>query len=337
MKIVSSQVSLQSHTSQQTIHSQVFKTSTDEFSRLISNTKEEFHSKTAEVIENNTKYMIETKEDLPIKSSIYRHLAEDIMVMFTVDENNPLRQDSQTNNNTQDDKLLKFLSSAGTQTIQRINEHYKKNEINFKAQAIIKTTDKEINIDLNITYTKEFYEANKQRVNSAGDTFKDPLIIKYDLSSNYFDSISQELSFKFDINSDGMKLDIPLLKEGSGFLALDKNSNGLIDDGNELFGPNTQNGFAELRQYDEDKNGWIDENDSIFKDLVIWSKNERGNDTLMALGDANVAAIYLKDITTDFHYDKSVHEGLAYLKQSSIFLTQEGKAGLVTGVDFKVS
>ena len=281
--------------------------------------------------------MIETKEDLPIKSSLYRHLAEDIMVVFTVDENNPTIENYQTNDDTQKEELLKFLSTAGKKTIERINEYYKKNEINFKAQAIIKTTDKEINIDLNITYTKEFYEANKQRVNSSGDTFKDPLIIKYDLSSNYFDSISEELSFKFDINSNGEKLDIPLLKEGSGFLALDKNSNGLIDDGNELFGPHTQNGFAELRQYDEDKNGWIDKNDSVFKNLIIWTKNENGDDFLMALDDANVGAIYLTDIQTDFVYDKSVQEGLAYLKQSSIFLTQDGEAGLVTGVDFKVS
>jgi hypothetical protein len=31
-----------------------------------------------------------------------------------------------------------------------------------------------------------------------------------------------------------------------------------------LFGPQTGNGFAELAEYDEDKNNWIDENDSIY-------------------------------------------------------------------------
>ena len=166
---------------------------------------------------------------------------------------------------------------------------------------------------------------------------QDPLIIQYDLSSEYFDTISDTMSFGFDINNDGEENSIPLLKEGSGFLALDKNSNGSIDNGNELFGPNTNNGFAELREYDEDGNDWIDENDSVFTDLRVWAKNEKGEDNLIALADANVGAIYLSDVSSSFDYDKSANEGLAHLKSTSIFLTEEGKTGLVTGVDFAVS
>ncbi len=37
-----------------------------------------------------------------------------------------------------------------------------------------------------------------------------------------------------------------------------------INDGSELFGTSSGDGFKDLATYDEDENGWIDENDSIF-------------------------------------------------------------------------
>ena len=54
-----------------------------------------------------------------------------------------------------------------------------------------------------------------------------------------------------------------MLGKGSGFLALDKDGNGKIDDGNELFGTKSSDGFGDLREYDSDGSGWIDENDEI--------------------------------------------------------------------------
>ena len=217
------------------------------------------------------------------------------------------------------------------------NEYTKNNSIDFDAKAIIKTAHKDIDIDLNISYTQDFYEKYKENVSFDNLAMQDPLIIQYDLSSEYFDTISDELSFEFDINNDGEQNSIPLLKEGSGFLALDKNSNGLIDNGSELFGPSTNNGFGELKQYDEDGNNWIDENDTVFNDLRVWAKNDVGEDKLIALADANVGAIYLSDVSSSFDYDKSANENLAHLKSTSIFLNEDGEAGLVTGVDFAVS
>ena len=35
--------------------------------------------------------------------------------------------------------------------------------------------------------------------------------------------------------------------------------------------------FKDLAEYDEDHNGWIDENDSIFSKLKVWTKDENGN------------------------------------------------------------
>lgn len=56
---------------------------------------------------------------------------------------------------------------------------------------------------------------------------------------------------------------------GSGFLALDRNQNGVVDDGSELFGTQSGDGFAHLALYDQDSNGWIDANDPVFDKLRI--------------------------------------------------------------------
>ena len=67
----------------------------------------------------------------------------------------------------------------------------------------------------------------------------------------------------------------------------------MINDGNELFGTKSGDGFKDLAKYDKDRNGWIDEADDIFDDLRIWTKDEQGNDKLLTLKEAGVGAIYL--------------------------------------------
>ena len=82
--------------------------------------------------------------------------------------------------------------------------------------------------------------------------------------------------FFFDIDADGKKDEISELAAGSGYLALDHNNDGKINDGSELFGPESGDGFADLAEYDDDGNGWIDENDAVWKKLKIWCRNKKG-------------------------------------------------------------
>ena len=59
------------------------------------------------------------------------------------------------------------------------------------------------------------------------------------------------------------------METGNAFLSLDKNSDGIINDGSELFGAASGNGFADLAKYDEDGN-------EIFVETKLyagWSKN----------------------------------------------------------------
>jgi hypothetical protein len=218
--------------------------------------------------------------------------------------------------------------------IEKTITYEKKDAIAFNTQAIIKTNDKEYNINLEYSYTKAFFEQHKESLEFKEVHFLDPLVIQYDGNAKAFDTLSDKMSFKFDLNNNETLLDLPLLKKGNGFLVLDKNGNGKIDNGSELFGPNTNNGFEELREFDQDSNNWIDDNDEIFKDLLIWSKNDNGEDRLIALGQIGIGALYLNEIKSNFSYNKSVNESMAYLKSSSIFLKEDGSVGLLSSLDF---
>ena len=128
--------------------------------------------------------------------------------------------------------------------------------------------------------------------------------------------------------------EISSLGSGSGFLAYDKNGDGVINDGSELFGTKSGDGFADLAQYDEDGNGWIDENDSIFNNLKVWVKNEDGSDRLLDLKEANVGAIYLGSADTQFHLNNAyTNQTNAVIQKTGVFLKETGEVGTIQHVD----
>lgn len=158
----------------------------------------------------------------------------------------------------------------------------------------------------------------------------DPLVISLD--SNPV-SVSDE-KWKFDIDGDGKTDNISKLSEGAGYLVLDKNKDGIINDGTEMFGAKTGNGFAELAGYDEDGNGWIDENDAVYKDLAVWIKDDKGNDRLVSMKDANVGAVYLGSAATEYAL-KSEQDNTynAQIRRTGIYLTEDGKANTIQQLD----
>ena len=159
----------------------------------------------------------------------------------------------------------------------------------------------------------------------------DPLVINMD----NLPAGVKDMTFQFDIDCDGKMDEISMLREGSGFLALDKNGDGKINDGSELFGTRSGNGFADLAVYDEDGNGWIDENDEIFDKLRVWSKDKDGKDVLKTLKEADVGAIYLGSTNSQFSLtDKKDNEVLGAVRSTGIYLKEStGMAGTVQQVD----
>ncbi|MEH6825976.1 MAG: hypothetical protein V7629_18945, partial [Motiliproteus sp.] len=121
----------------------------------------------------------------------------------------------------------------------------------------------------------------------------------------------------------------------SGLLALDINNDAVINDGTELFGALSGNGFADLSEYDNDHNGFIDEADSIFTDLKIWSK-QAGDDRLESLLDRNIGAIYLGATETPFELKDNQNLTQGRVRQSGMYLEEDGGVGSMQQIDMVV-
>lgn len=220
--------------------------------------------------------------------------------------------------------------------IQTQEEYYQKQTVDFSASVIVKTPNNAFNMNIDISFSQELYESRSTQIITDDEKFLDPLVINYDEDVNPFENIG-ELRFMFDLDNNGTTEMIPNLIKGAGYLALDKNENGKIDNGSELFGPSTNNGFTELAQYDEDKNNWIDEKDAIFDKLKIWSIDDKGKQSLVSLLDRNVGAIYLGDVQSGFKYQSAINQTDAVQKSNSIFVKEDGSgAGVVNSIDIVI-
>lgn len=211
--------------------------------------------------------------------------------------------------------------------------HYERQTMTFSANGSVKTADgREIKFDLDLNLSREFASSLNLSMR-AGDAVKvDPLVVNFGNSSA---SLTRE-KYWFDIDADGTDDQISFVGNGSGFLAFDINDDGIINNGSELFGPQSGNGFSDLSEYDDDGNGWIDENDDIYSKLRIWTKDAQGNDQLFALGAKGIGAIYLGSVATSYDLKTSTNESLGSIARSGIFLRESGPAGTIQHVDLTI-
>ncbi len=201
----------------------------------------------------------------------------------------------------------------------------------YSAQGMALTADgRQLGFNITVEMSREF-EAKYQSYTEEEYVVTDPLVIN--LEADVTDVSDQK--FMFDIDSDGTKDEISFVAGGSGFLALDKNGDGIINDGSELFGTKSGDGFRDLAAYDTDKNGWIDEGDEVFHDLAVWTKDEDGEDKLISLKDADVGAIYLQSNNTEFSLnDANTNEANAIIRKTGVFLKEStGEVGTVQHID----
>ncbi len=215
-------------------------------------------------------------------------------------------------------------------------EYYQKQSINFNASVEINTPTNSFKLDLSVAYSKELYESHSSRLLIGKEGFSDPLVVNYDEDVNPFENLSS-LKFAFDLDNDGHEELMPFLKQGAGYLALDKNKNGKIDNGSELFGTDSGNGFKDLSVYDTDNNNWIDENDAVFDKLKIWQINENNSSKLVSLLDKNIGAIYLGDVQSGYKYQNSIDTISAVQQSNGIFVKEDGSGiGIVNSIDIAI-
>lgn len=212
------------------------------------------------------------------------------------------------------------------------HESYSESETtSFSSSGTVKTADgREINFDVQLSMSRSYSEESNVSLR-LGDAARktDPLVL------NFGGSAAQltDQRFAFDLNADGKTEQINFVSQGSGFLVFDRNKDGKINDGHELFGPTSGDGFAELSQLDDDKNGWIDENDKKFNELQIWSKSSTGADQLQSLSSAGVGAIALTHVSSPFSIKNNANQLLGEVRSSGIFLQESGDTGTIQQID----
>ncbi|NLC28466.1 MAG: hypothetical protein GX780_06805 [Campylobacteraceae bacterium] len=226
--------------------------------------------------------------------------------------------------------ILQSISSKSS-GLARKQTSLESQGLNFEVSAKVVVDGKEMDFSLNLELSRTFVQTTYLSSGEIAAILKDPLVISLD---GAMPSLSSK-KFSFDIDSDGTSDQVSLLKSGSAFLALDRNNNGKIDDGSELFGTKSGDGFADLSKYDDDNNGWIDANDKIFDKLRIWVKTDT-KDELLGLGEVGIGAIFLGNANTPFSMKSNTNELLGEMRKSGIVLFNNGRAGIVSQIDLTV-
>ncbi|HAT1685459.1 TPA: hypothetical protein I8Y21_006329, partial [Klebsiella oxytoca] len=165
----------------------------------------------------------------------------------------------------------------------------------------------------------------------------DPIVI--DLNGDGVKTISKSAGLVFDHDGNLFAENTGWVSPEDGLLVLDKNHDGKIGSGNELFGSNTilnngqkaQNGYEALREYDENHDGVIDKNDTIWSQLKVW-QDKNSNATvddgeLFTLEQLKIAGIKLnyKNI------NNTDSEGNTHLQQGGV-IYEDGHTGMAEDI-----
>ncbi|MBI5248323.1 MAG: hypothetical protein HY912_02410, partial [Desulfomonile tiedjei] len=138
---------------------------------------------------------------------------------------------------------------------------------------------------------------------------RDPLVL--DLDGDGIEMTSTRSGTFFDLGNDGFAEQTGWVDPDDGLLAMDRNGDGIINNGTELFGDQTYlstgaratNGFAALEDLDSNADGRIDANDAAFSQLRVW-QDEDGDgyslpSELHALDELGIRSINLDSTITN--------------------------------------
>lgn len=166
----------------------------------------------------------------------------------------------------------------------------------------------------------EYIEVTQAKVQES-----DPIIL--DLDGDGFELTSHANGARFDIEGAGRQVSTAFVTGGDAFLAIDRNGNGVIDSGKELFGDQNgaSNGYEELRKLDSNHDGRINAADESFDALRLFRDNGNGRTEegeLVSLAEAGVSEINLA-----YEDVNRVAAGGNRMAQLGMFTYDDGRRG----------
>ena len=151
---------------------------------------------------------------------------------------------------------------------------------------------------------------------------RSPLIL--DIDGDGVETLSKEAGAYFDHDGNGFAELTGWVGKDDGLLVWDRNQNGQIDNGGELFGNYTRlgngqsaaNGFAALADLDSNHDGKIDASDAAFIQLSVWKDSNSNavvdDDELLSLSQANVGSLsttFVNQNKTDANGNQALQAG----------------------------
>lgn len=203
----------------------------------------------------------------------------------------------------------------------------------FASQGCVRTADgQEISFQVNFSMDRQSQSTSLEWESGGLSRLVDPLVLN-------FPGQAAELSgqrIAFNLTGAQLEESLPLLAGASGYLAFDRNGDGRINDGKELFGAQSGDGFTDLATLDTDGNGWLDEGDDDFSQLLLWRPDPEGKGELVALAELGIGALGLQSIATPFCFKDEQGGTQAVLRRSGVWLGENGGAGSLQHLDVAV-
>ncbi|WP_281560197.1 hypothetical protein [Thalassomonas sp. RHCl1] len=210
--------------------------------------------------------------------------------------------------------------------------------LSYQMQGQFQLDDKQISLSYEFNISSE--STRYRRFATRAGNLQDPLLVQFGNQSLGHIEGGQA----FDINSDNTLDKLPIFSGDVGYLVFDQNANGRADDGSELFGPASGNGFHELAAFDSNQNGFIDQDDEHFDQLYLWQpKGESEGEAepgaqqrWLSLEDAGIAAINLSAIDTPYSFYDENDQVEAQMRRSSFAIGENGRGYGVHQVDVRI-
>lgn len=227
-------------------------------------------------------------------------------------------------------------ADGGGFELRRVRTRESSEHLQVEVQGQVETADgRRIDLQLRLDLQRQWRETRTEVLAREGveaPKRKDPLVINFSGPAAF-----ESNRIEFDLDADGVAESIPNVTAASGFLALDRDGNGTIDDGRELFGARSGDGFAELAQLDDDGNGWIDETDEAWQALRIWRRDASGEDRVQTLAQTGVGALHVGAVKGAFEYRDAEQAPIAEVRATGVWLREaDGAAGSLQQLDFFV-